>query len=317
MREPVLKRIWRRISDPPSWVLLLVYATTLTVCALAVIALAVGEGKSGFALGLYVAGVLCVAYSLFLLVRLLKKFKEKMVSVADRYTFTRNFKNDYVFRTIVLGACSLVGNVAYTVFLCVTAMYSRALWYWVLAVYYILLTSMRGGLLVENRKTERRFGGNPTRLQKEKIKSYVYCGTMLLVSTLALSLALVWMVASGGRFPAPSGMVYALAVFAVYRMSMAIANMIKAKRLDDLAVQSVRNINFSTALVSVLTLQTVILDSFSFDVNVGLCNALTGAAVCLAIVGVGVYMLRKGKRIREELSVSAVKGAENASEEAC
>lgn len=54
------------------------------------------------------------------------------------------------------------------------------------------------------------------------------------------------------------------------------------------------------ALVSLLSLQTALFAAFGQDSGelVPLMNALTGAGVCLMIWGIGIYMVRKSKKIQ-------------------
>lgn len=282
--------------DPPSWVVVLTYATTLTFCALAVLSLLTAEKDGAVACAIYVCALLFFIYSTYMTVKLIVRLHRKIAKAADRYTFTRNLRRDYEFRTIVFGAFSFLANVGYTIFLAAVAMYSRAFWYWVLAGYYVLLTSIRGGMLLENRKNERRFGGNPARLQKEKLKTYYSCGVMLLALTLVLAVTVFLMVFEGKRIVSPNAAIVILAIVTAYRLYMAILNLVVAKKYDDLVVRSVRNINFSTALVSILTLQTAVLDRFAWGAPADLCNGLTGTVVCLIIVYVGIYMIVKARK---------------------
>ena len=293
-----LKRIWGRVCNPPSWVALLVYGSFFTFFALTVIAIVGGAGKSTPAYIIYACTVFTLVYALFLTAQLFRALKRRIAVMADKHTFTRNLRHDYVFRTAVFGACSFFGNVAYTVFLCIMALYSGIFWYWVLAGYYVLLTSMRGGVLLENRKNERKFGCKPKRFQKEKIQSYRSCGVTLLTSTGVLLLSVVLILIRGGAFRMPSAIIYAIGAFAAYRTAMAAWNMAKAKRCDDIMVKIVRNVNFSTALVSVFILQTLIMQTFSVPYAI-VWNAVTGVGVCIGIVCVGLYMITKAKRMDE------------------
>ena len=294
-RQSFLKRIWQRFCNPPSWVALLVYGAFFTFFALTVIAIVGGAGKSTPAYIIYAFAGFSFVYALFLTSKLLHALKRRLLAVADKHTFTRNLRRDYVFRTVVLGACSFFGNVAYTVFLCIMALYSGTFWYWVLAGYYVLLTSMRGGVLLENRKNERKFGGNPTRLQKEKMQSYRSCGVTLLTSTSVLLLSVALIVIKGGAFRMPAWIVYVMGAFAVYRTATAARHMAKAKQCDDIIVRIVRNVNFATALVSVFILQTLVMQTFAVPHAVAW-NAITGIGVCIGIVCVGLYMLSNAKR---------------------
>ena len=295
-RRFTLKTLWNSVLNPPSWVTLLTYATTLTFCALAILSLCTDEKDGAVACTIYACALLLLAYSVYMTVKLIVKLHVAIARVADKYTFTRNLRKNYEFRTIVFGATSFLANVAYTIFLASVAMYSRAFWYWVLAGYYVLLTSMRGGMLLENRKNERRFGGNPERLQKEKVKTYYSCGVMLLVLTIALGITVFLMVFEGKRISSPNSAIVILAIVTAYRLYTAIFHLVVAKKYDDLVVRSVRNINFSTALVSILTLQTAVLDRFAVGGYNDLFNGLTGVCVCLIIVYMGIYMIVKSRK---------------------
>lgn len=295
------KKIFEYVIDPPTWVVVLTFALTLNVSSLSVIAAASGAGLSLFAFVLYAVAFVCWAYSVYLCVNIARKVKGKVLFVADKYKFTRNLHKDYEFRTIFFGVCSLAFNAAYTVFLCLTALYADTFWYWVLAGYYILLTSIRAGVLADNRKNEKRYGGEPLKLQKEKVTTYRSCGLALFALTVVLAAAVGLMVVDGERFPTPKVTVYALGIYAGYRIVMAVYNLIKVKKYDDLVVRAVRNINFATALVSFLSFQTVLLDMYEFAYMTEL-NLFTGITVCLLVLTLGVYMTVYAGRVNKEIA---------------
>ena len=73
----------------------------------------------------------------------------------------------------------------------------------------------------------------------------------------------------------------------------------------DLTVQAIRNVNLADAAVSILALQTALLGTFGSEgLNVSLFNTLTGIAVSLLSIGIGVQMIAyantKLKEIRGE-----------------
>ena len=73
---------------------------------------------------------------------------------------------------------------------------------------------------------------------------------------------------------------------------MAIINLIKAKRFKDYSVQAVRNINLTSAMVSILALQTALLHAFGGEnISVSLYNTLTGSVVSLLTLSLGIYMV--------------------------
>ena len=290
----------QQLNDPPSWVLVLLYATMLTGGPLAVFALLRGY-DSGYAIIAYVVCVLLLIYTVYVTVRLIIKTHNKVGEFADRYTFTRRFYRNYEFRSVIFTACSFLGNLAYTLFLCYTAWKSSSHWYMSLALYYVLLTTARGGILVEAGKQEWRFKNDPAGLEKEKLRSYFYCGVMMIALTAALAVAVVQMVDSGERLEVPRVSIYVFAAVACYRIFASIFNFIRSKLSHDLTVRSVQYINFTTALVALLSLQTVLLDAFSTSSNARWLNTLTGAAVCFAVLLLGVHMIIRTTRLQRRI----------------
>ena len=95
-------------------------------------------------------------------------------------------------------------------------------------------------------------------------------------------------------------LIYAVATYTFYKLGMAIRNLIKARKEESLLLVTLRNISYADALVSLLSLQTALLAAFGQDSGelVPLMNALTGASVCLMILGLGSYMVWKSKKIQ-------------------
>ena len=79
---------------------------------------------------------------------------------------------------------------------------------------------------------------------------------------------------------------------------------VKARENHDHTIQSIRNLNLASALVSLLALQTALLQAFGQGVDPTLANALSGAGVAMLIVALGIVMIagsaRKIKLLKEK-----------------
>lgn len=300
-KEPLFKRFLKKLHNPPNWVALIMYATTLVVCPLAVLTILMGYGHGVLAVVAYIVCGLIFLYTVYMAIASLYRLRKRLMNVADKYTFTRNLRKNYEFRTIVFGACTLLFNIGYTVFLCVMAVRTRSVWYGALAVYSILLVAARGGVLIQNHKDERKYKNDNVRLQKAKAGGYRYCGVMILVLTLALAVSVVEMVVKGEGFRVPKFAIVLFALFAVYRIAMAAYNIVKAKKYDDFAVRASRNINMTSALVSALTLLTAVFAVYPPSFNPSVINAVAGILVCGYIVGLGIYMIINSVRFEKRL----------------
>lgn len=91
-------------------------------------------------------------------------------------------------------------------------------------------------------------------------------------------------------------MIYAVAAYTFLNLTIAIFNLFKARKQDDLYVQSIRNINLANAIVSIFVLQVALFQAFSPESNLSFANGLTGGAISLVILGLGIYMIRKAYR---------------------
>ncbi len=302
-KTDVLKRMAQCLQSPAAWVAVLAYATAFSTLALSAVAIVMGDGGGAVAVVIYVLALLSSVYAAYITTGYASKFRQRVIRAADKYLLTRKLRNNYRFRTMLFSLGSFAGNVAYTVFLCGTALYTQTLWYWVVALYYILVTSVRGGILIDARTQRRTYKNNERRLREEQVRSYRHCGLMLFVLAFVFAGAVAQMVVDGRRFPAPHIMLALFAAITCYRVATSCYNYFKAKRYDDLVLRAVRNINFTTALVSVLTLQTLWFDAYPpVNISVPLFNGITGAVVCGLMITVGVSMLVRAKRTRKLLA---------------
>ena len=108
------------------------------------------------------------------------------------------------------------------------------------------------------------------------------------------------MVVEGSAFVRWGWTVFAFAAYAFYKITMAIYNVIKTRKMDDMTLRALRCIGLADAMVSILALQTTLLYAFSTGNN-GVANALTGGVVCAFTVVIGAYMLICANRKKEKL----------------
>lgn len=275
---------------------------TVILVPMALIGMALDTTHNVYAIFSWVLTFIPFAYLIFLTVIAVRRLGKQFIKVADKFRFTRNLAYSYAFRSLFFGACTLAFNVGYSIFLSVTAIVYDSAWYGALAVYYILLIIVRGGALAENVNAERKYKDNLLALQRSKLGIYRYCGIMMFTLVVALSVSVVEMVAEGAAFHVPRWAIYVFAVFALYRIVMAIWQAVKASKHDDLVVRAVRYISVSTALVTMLSLQTALCVVFPpTRISTTLLNLATGFFVCLIIMAIGIYMLSFSVAYRRRL----------------
>ena len=301
MQRNTWKKICDAVSYPKGWALTLIYATTLTTTALAITALISGNGLTVFAFVMYAITLLFSAYSVFVTVKLFNAMRGKVLSVADRYAFTRKLHKDYAFRHLFFGSCMLALDLVFVIFLSVTAFKAKTVWYFTLLGYYLLIAFVRGAVLVRTAKTEKKYKDDFITQQLSKIRIYRDCGYIFLALAFVLLVSVGQILISNSRFPSPDGfLIYGFGAYAFYRTVSSLYHLIKAKKLEDLSASALHNINFLTALVVLLTFQTVLLDSLTSKLS-WLFNGFSGIALCVTVVCFGVYMLKRSKQARTNM----------------
>ena len=234
--------------------------------------------------------------------------RDKFVQWADKYEVTRELLHNYGVRTVVFAVISFILSIAYGAYNLTLAILGLSIWYGVLAVYYVLLACMRGGVITHHRRRFRahRRGTTIENVKIKGIKRYRNCGIMLIVMTLALSVAVFQMISAHNTFEHIGFMIYAAAAYTCYKVTMSIINIVKAKKQRDITIQAIRNINLADAAVSLLALQTSMFHSFgkSDDAKFeSILNGVTGGVVCALVLALGIYMIIKAqKRLKTELN---------------
>lgn len=296
-------RFWKKMNNPPNWVGLIAAATALIALPLSILALVIDQTHKAQAIIACVVSGLIFLYAVLVTVNSIIRLRRKVLKVADRYEFTRNLHTSYEFRTIFFGACAFLCNLGYTVFLAWMALLYDSVWYGALAVYYIVLATSRGGVLLQNNKDEKRYSEDYLRLQKAKAGTYRYCGIMMLALTAALSVSVVELVIGGAGPKMAVGYIMLFAAVAVYKVVNAIIHFVRSSKRVDLVVRAVQYINLAVTLVSVLTLQTVVLSIYPTEILPAVLNGITGASVCVITFALGLYMILYSFRAKRRVFV--------------
>ena len=305
--------IWRflqKLHNPPEWIGLIAGATALIALPLSILILTINQAYKVQAMIACVISGMIFIYAVLVTANYIIKLRRKVLKVADRYTFTRNLHVNYDFRSIFLAAYALLCNLGYTIFLAVLAFVYDSVWYGALAIYYIMLASVRGFMLVRNNKYERKYKYDYHSLEKAKAATFRYCGILMLALTIALGVSVVELLINGAGPRTAGGFIFVFAAVAVYKVVNAVIHFIRSSRRTDLVVRSVWYINLAVTLVSILTLQTVILSAYPIGIEATILNGVTGFTVCLITLALGLVMIIHAIRVKKRLLAREIYAAE-------
>ncbi|MBQ7912541.1 MAG: hypothetical protein IJ308_02205 [Clostridia bacterium] len=287
------KELWQKIKNPKPWLIVLAFVGTAVFGGFSVISLFLDIERAWFDILSYICygfAAVFLAYAVYICVRILPKLYRSGKEKLRAHKWFGRLIDDYGLRTVVFAGVSTALTLAFAIYHGVTAILVRSVWYGALAAYYVLLIGMRGGIVFYHgrKRGKERDGQLETR-------KYRNCGIAMSTTILVLSVAVAQMVATGAAFERPGLMIYVVAAYTFYKVTMSIVHFVKAKRQDDFTVEALRNVNVADAAVSLLALQTSMLKSFS-EGGLDYVNAITGGGVCALVFGLGIYMIIRGSR---------------------
>ncbi len=128
-------------------------------------------------------------------------------------------------------------------------------------------------------------------------KSYRFCGVLILLMHLTL-IGIVFQMVNWNRAEEHGQiMVITTAFFAFYKIINSFISIAKDRKHIRPVDSSIRMLNLAQAFFAIFSLQASMFHTFGTGENWehGM-NIMTGCAVCLLIVSIGIYMIRRGNR---------------------
>lgn len=205
--------------------------------------------------------------------------------------FYARWKSDYDFKTVTASFGSLAVTVIFALYNGFLGVRHSSLWHGTICAYYLILSVLRGFLVLSEKKLAAR-GGDP------RARDQVYLISAVLLFILNLSLVVPVSLLVLLQKPVELSLIpaIAMAAYTTYKIVMASVNLKKRKKSENKLVRLLRTINFIDALVSILTLQnTLIMVNMHGEGNQMLTlSAVTSAVIMLAVLVLSVAAIRKG-----------------------
>jgi len=317
------KKVWSKLKQPkPIW-LTVFYLFFALLLAGTIVLVCLEKEQTIWHFVLYCLAAISLSYCVYTIVYLAPKIKNKIISQLQKNKFTNAMLSSYGYRTIIFSIFSFSINIAYVAFMGVFAIITKSVWYISITIYYLVLISMKATVLcfkfrerkynkkldnLQNKKEnlniencEIEVAGvttlNAFDSQEKQAKALRYSGIMFIFLTLALSGIIVLIYTSNMYFEYAGLLIYAVAAFTFYKLTLAIYNLFKARKQDDQYVQSIRNINLASAMVSIIVLQVALFQAFSPASNTSFANGLTGGVVSLIILTLGIIMIVQSNKL--------------------
>lgn len=266
-------------------ILLVPVATVLLVGSMVFIGTESPIAYISYVLAAYTLTVWC-----FKIPRIIKYFK----TFKDENKYARRWQDDVRLRVNVSLYGSLAWNALYGLFQLWLGFYHHTFWFYSLGAYYICLGVMRFFLA---RHTTRYAPGE--RMRDELVK-YRACGIVFLPMNLALALIVFFMVYWNRTFEHHMITTIALAAYTFTSMAVAIINFVKYRKYNSPVFSAAKAISLAAALVSMLTLESTMLTTFSDGTMTAVEQkwmlGATGGAISVLIIATAIYMIVVGTK---------------------
>lgn len=182
------------------------------------------------------------------------------------------------------------GNILLAIMKFVLSVTLPSLWFFVNALFMIILSIARFFSIRDYGKI-RNLNENDAR--EIGYQNYLNNGILLIILGILYFFVNVYIYYKGTNTDMHEYLTYLTALIAFWSIGSAIYGMIKYKRDHSPILKAVKLTNFANALTSIMLTQIVLLDTYANveTYNSNIMNGVTGMAVSLIIIILGLYMI--------------------------
>ena len=301
------KDFLRKLLNPPVRVIII---SDIVVAGMLIFALGFPEYAGWFAYIAYLVSAFALAVTVIGIGRLFRYIRSLIAQ--DRFPpyrwlnrlmhkngFTARYFDDKDFRAEVSLYAGLAINLLYGVFKIATGIFYGSAWLWSMGIYFFAIGGIR--FMLMRNLGRKSFSQDEKAVKLHEYRTYRRCGIMMLfmnITVAGLEIQMIWQNKANEYSRA---VVVITACYTFYSFMLALVNMISFRNRDNAILSAAKDLTFSGAVMSVMTLQTSMLYAFNEkgDDYRQLFNSITGGFVIAIVVGISVYMIIRGtKKIR-------------------
>lgn len=288
------KKFAKNLLFPPLWVIIIL--SIISVSSLTIIFVK-GLETSAVAYSVYVISFywLCVVCTFFSLIfpKHYKIIKEKALS----YSFINKLLIDKLYRAHISLYASLAVNILYVAINIFSGICYKTAWFGILAVYYFILAFMRFLLIKYSRQHIIGTVNIP------ELKNSRSCGYILIILNIVLCSAVLMIVYKNKGYEYNGILIYVAAMYTFFATTQAIINIVKFQRYNSPVMTTAKIVSLSSALVSVIALETAMFAQFGQDMSQNtqkLMIILTSIGISIIIETMAIFIIIKTtKEIRK------------------
>lgn len=283
-----------KIIHPSKWVLLI-----LPPVAFGCLIFIFAEGKSDTVPAYIIYGV--SAYSLIILLisfpASIKQIRtwftnRKTIQKIKTYKIIGRYIEDLSFRGTISIYQGMMINFLYVIFRIIVGIKYMSVWFISMAVYYLFLGILRTYLIICYRRDQKNM----------EIICYKRTALFIFLLNIPMGIMIFLMVETNSGYSYSGYIIYLSAIYTFYTLTTSIINLFKFKKLGNPLLSAAKVLNFISAMMSILGLQTAMISRFSKngDEYRKMMNAITGGFVYGSVIIIAVYMLIHSKKLERK-----------------
>ncbi len=285
------------------WMKLILYLAATTSSVLSILQVSINYFSDAISYVLYTVAAITLFTSVFYIGRDMSYFyHEILMKWLKNHDFTARLLSDYRYRTVIFTNISFFLNLVFVFMNLFFGIRQRSWWFITLSAYYLLLSSMRFAALREenrNNRTKEKVSLEAERIHANEVRIYRNCGIIMILLTLALLGSVVLILNNGNGKSYPGYSIFVVAGYTFYKIILSVINLFRVGKFKSPLLKTIRHIGYADAMMSLLSLQTAMFTSFATAQDKAtpkIMNGLTGGAVCLMILAMGIYMVASSRK---------------------
>ena len=212
--------------------------------------------------------------------------RRRLETLSERHSRLDALLHDRIYRAVVGATGGLAIDVVFAAWNLALGAAGLSIWFATMGCLYLALAVMR--FLAMRREAARRRRGDIV----SPAFAHAAGGLMIVLATV-LGIVVFLTITKGKGAAGNEIVVISQATYTFYVLILAAINYARARRSNTSAERMLRSVSSSAALVSLLSLQTTMIDSFGGNADLRLvATAGTGSFACAVCVFMGVDLLR-------------------------
>lgn len=295
------KKIFNFLRQPNLIFKIICYSLFLVFSIIAIIGLCLKFDNT--LLSVFYAGMgVTFFYSIYLFIVLdYPKFKQFFINIKNKICQKSRFVNTLFTsryaRTMTATTFSLILGVCFVAYNAFVGLYFHSIWNGSISIYYGLLVAIRIVFLWGEYRISREDREEVEKTLK-RANMFKLGGILLLGVNIALIIPVTLLATSQKDVNLPMWVAIANAGYTFYKVSVCIYSFIKTRNASILTIKGIKSLNLTSAIVSLLSLENIMIITFSESIDSGMeLMMMLSAFVAMAInIWIAVTTLILGKK---------------------